>query len=281
MEDTTKIEWIMRAGRPGVDSDQTNPLSRSLARLVNTGKPFSRLGLSFLNDPKGLRWFGVFAEGKRTFFFPGFSQAFDGIHCHRGPQPHARRPFDFDHLTLEKDRSTWHLTSRGSLDHLGIPQTLALGDGRVLWFGLSFASVDAFRPAQNRTIVEFSAPPTDAERRCEIVMASRDGAEFPVLSLPDGPLTTRPDTYLHASVIAGPPGFENYLGPEHAFPIGSPYLASPFPDALNNLPTRIHRLQLSGNTHLQITLSRLPGKLMVPVAFTGAGTPAEAPVDNL
>lgn len=282
MKDTIKIEWIMDAGRAGLDSDPTNPLSRSLARLINTGKPFSRLALSFLNEGGGqLRWFGVFVESTRTLFFPGFSVAFDGIESHRGQEPHARRSFEFDHLSLEKDRTTWHATARGSSDHLGSPRTLALGNGRVLWFGLSFASLDAFRPVQDRTEIEFSAPSNDAARRREIVMASREQAEFPIFSLPDGRLATRPDSYFHASVIAGPASFETYLGPEHAFPIGSPYLASPFPSALNDLPTRIHRLQLSSNTDLQITLARLPGKLTVPVAFTGSEAPTEAPRGNV
>lgn len=282
MEDTIKIEWSMDAGRAGLDSDPANPLSRSLARLAKTGKPFSRLALSFLNEGQGLlRWFGVFAEGKRTLFFPGFSEAFDGIESHRGQKPHALRPFEFDHLSLEKCRTTWHVTARGSSDHLGSPRTLALGNGRVLWFGLSFVSVDAFRPVQGKTTIEFSAPTNDTTRRREIVTASREQAEFPILSLPDGPLTTQPDSYFHASVIAGPSGFETYLGREHAFPIGSPYLASPFPSVLKDLPTRIHRLQLSQRTDLQITLARLPGKLTVPVAFTGSEAPTEAPRGNV
>jgi hypothetical protein len=282
MDDTIKIEWSMDAGRDGLDSDPTNPLSRSLARLINTGKPFSRLSLSFLNEGQGhLRWFGVFVESKRTLFFPGFSKAFDGIESHRGPEPHARRSFEFDHLSLEKDRTTWHVTARGSSDHLGSPRTLALGNGRVLWFGLSFASVDAFRPVQNKTVTEFSTPPSDASRRRDIITASRERAKFSILSLPDGPLATLPETYFHASVIAGPAGFETCLGPEHAFPIGSPFLASPFPSVPSDLPIRIHRIQLSPDTDLQITLTRLSGKLTVPVAFTGPEAPTETPVGNV
>lgn len=274
MEDTIAFKWRMDAGRPALDSDPTNPLSRSLTRLATTGKPFSRLSLSFLNEGNGLlRWFGVFVEGQRTMFFPGFSEAFDGIDSHRGQQPHANRPFDFDHLSLEKDRQSWHLTARGSADHLGSPQTLVLGDGRVLWFGLSFTSLEAFRPLQDETLVEFSAPSVDAVRRRSVVTDARKGAEFPILSLADGKLSAQEGTYFHISVIAGPAGFETYLGPEHGFPVGSPYLASPFPSVLNDLPTRIHRLQLSSNTDLQITLTRLSGKLIVPVAFTGSNSP--------
>jgi len=275
MEDKIKIEWRMDASRSGLDSDPANPLSRSLARLISTGKPFSRLSLSFLNEGGGqLRWFGVFAEGKRTMFFPGFSMAFDGIESYRGQKPHALRSFEFDHLSLEQDRTTWHVTTRGSSDHLGSPRTLSLGNGRVLWFGLSFASLDAFLPVQDRTTVEFQCSTSDAARRREIITDARKDAEFPILSLPSGHLVALPDTYFHVSVIAGPAGFKTYLGGEHAFPIGSPYLESPFPSSLIGLPTRIHRLQLSPNTDLQITLTRLTGKLTVPVTFTGTQEPA-------
>lgn len=282
MENKIKIVCRMDAGRAGHDSDPTNPLSRSLARLIKTGKPFSRLAASFLDEGDGnLRWFGVFVEGTRTMFFPGFSVAFGGIESHRGKKFQARRPFEFDHLSLEKDRRTWHATARESSDHMGKPRTLALGNGRVLWFGLSFGSLEAFRPVQDRTEIEFSAPSIDAARRLGIVVASREQAEFPIFSLPNYPLATWPDSYCHASVIAGPAGFETYLGPEHALPIGSPYLASPFPHALTDLPTRVHRLHLSPNTDLQVTLTRLPGKLTVPIAFTGTEAPTEATRGNV
>lgn len=97
----------MDAGRPGLDSDPHNPFNRSLARLMSTGKPFSRLSFSFLDEGDGrYRWFGVFVEGARVVFFPGFSTAFDGIESHRGKQLHARRQFQFDHLSLEKNRAS-------------------------------------------------------------------------------------------------------------------------------------------------------------------------------
>lgn len=275
MEDTLSFKWRLNAGRPGLDSDQSNPLSRSLAQLANTGKPFSRLVLSFLDEGNGrARWFGAFVEGKRTMFFPGFAEAFDGIDTHRGQKPYVRRPFNFDHLSLDPDRETWHLTSPGSVDHLGSPRTLSLGDGRVLWFGLSFPSPDAFRPLQDETLAEFAVPSGDAERRRAVVTDARKDAEFPMLSLPAGELLEGQNSYIHASVIAGPAGFETYLGPEHGFPIGSPYLESPFPDVLDDLPMCIHRLHLSANTDIQITLTRLSGKLIVPVAFTGPELPA-------
>ena len=274
MKDTIAIDWLMDAQRPGIDKNPVNPLHRSLAQLISTGKPFSRLSLAFLQDENDqLRWFGSFAQGKRAFFFPGFSTAFDGIDAHPGQNPKVRKPFDFDHLSLEHDRRHWHLTTKGSTDHLGSPRTLELGDGRYLWFGLSFGSVNSFLPVYDQTRLEFSCPSSDADRRRKAIMDAREDAEFPILSLPDGALKSESGTYFHTSVIAGPPGFDTYLGGEHAFPIGSPYLATPFPDRLINLPSKIFRLSLSADTDLQITLMRLRGRLLVPVTFTGPQDP--------
>lgn len=264
----------MPAARPGVDSNPQSPLHRSLDQLITTGKPFSRLALTFLSDRGGqLRWFGAFAEGKRTMFFPGFTTAFDSIDVRRGPEPQLKRSFELDHLSLEQDRKNWHLTTQGSTDHIGSPSTLALGSGRFLWFGLSFGSLEAFLPVYDRTALEFESPSSDAERRRAVIMAARENAEFPILSLPDGPLDARQGSYFHTSVIAGPAGFETYLGAEHAYPIGSPFLSSSMPSRLDDLPCKIFRLKLSVQTELQITVMRLPGKLLVPVTFTGPQQP--------
>ncbi|HML96821.1 MAG TPA: hypothetical protein PKC29_15550 [Thermodesulfobacteriota bacterium] len=278
--DTIELQWNMDAGRPSYDSDPINPLNRSLARLIDTGKPFSRLALSFLNEGHGLlRWLGVFVQGRRTAFFPGFSTKYDRIESYRGQFPHASCSFEIDHLTLEKDRLSWHVTAPGSSNHIGNAKTLALGDDRYVWFGLSFSSLDIFRPVANNTMIKFQAHRNDSRRRLDAIMRSRDGAEFPILSMPDGPLARQPNSYFHISVIAGPPNFDTYLGPEHGFPIGSPFLLSPFPNALT-ASTRPHRFNLSENTDLQITLMRLPGILKAPVTFTGQQEPNAALGNN-
>ena len=267
--DTIELLWSIDAGRPSYDSAPINPLNRSLARLIDTGKPFSRLALSFLNEGYGLlRWFGVFVQETRTAFFPGFSTKYDRIESYRGQFPHASCSFELDHLTLEKDRLSWHATASGSSNHIGNAKTLALGNDRFLWFGLSFSSLGIFRPVANSTMIKFQAHRNDSMRRLDSIMRARDGAEFPILSLADGPLTRQSNSYFHVSVIAGPPSFEAYLGPDHGFPTGSPFLLSPSPHALT-ASMRLHRFHLSDTTDLQITLMRLPGILNAPVTFTG------------
>ena len=227
MRDTIRINWRMKWGVPGTDHDEANPLNRAIRRLFVTGKPFSRLALSFLKDGDGpIHWLGAFVQGKRTLFFPGFTARFDQIEHSRGQQTvPSRKSFHFDHVSLESDKRTWHATASASSDHVGLPRTLDLGHDRVLWFGLSFNSLAVFRPAHATTTLEFSCPSRDVERRRNILVAARQGAEFPIISLNRATAgSPMPEAFFHVAVVAGPPGFPDYMGPELAFPIGSPYL---------------------------------------------------------
>ncbi len=272
--DTVSIRWTMDAGHPGEDRSPQNPFYRSVSNLIRTGKPFSRLAFSFLRESHSIHWFGAFVEGERTMFFPGFSASFDRLQAYYGTSERANRGFQFDHITLEADRRSWHMTAEQRSDYVGNPRTLDLGKGRVLWFGLSFPSISSFQPAMNSTIVEFTAPKGDGERRRKAVMDAREGAEFPLLSWNEDRPPPAEEFYNHVSFIAGPAGFEPYLGPEQAFPVGSPYLRDPFPSALEGIACRTVRLQLSSRTDIQLTLSRIPGALVSPVAFTSSTLPS-------
>jgi hypothetical protein len=266
----------MEIGAPGVDDNPENPLHRATARLFEDGKPFSRLALSFIRDElDALRWFGAFVEGSsgRIVFFPGFANQFDGLQAFRGESSPITKAFAFDHLTLEADKSKWHVTAASSSQHLGSPRTLDLGEGRFLWFGLSFASFSAFQLAKENTTVTFSSPSTDVERRRSILHEARENAKFPIFSLNrDTPNPFSP-SFWHIGVIVGPKDFPTYLGGELGFPVGSPYLTEPLPAALSGVPTRTHRIELSANTDLQVTLCPLPGSLRVPLTFTGPQQP--------
>jgi hypothetical protein len=194
---------------------------------------------------------------------------FDELECFQGEKLHARRTFSFDHVSLEEDRRTWHLTAPSSSDHVAGPRTLDLGEGRVLWFGLSFQTFEAFRPVLNETTLEFVSPRSDSQRRREAFTAAREGALFPIIALNGEHPNPFHESFVHVSVVAGPPGFQDYMGPELAFPVGSPYLRAPLPVTLSNLPCRTHRVALSTTTDIQITVTQLPGALVTPVTFTG------------
>lgn len=272
--DEVGLRWIMDAERPGVDADPLNPLMRSVRRLADTGKPFSRLALAvFSEGGRKCRWFGVFVQGRRTVFFPGFASKFDEIESHRFDEKVLRRAFSFDHVSLEHDRKKWHVTASASHDHLGNARTLDLGEGRVLWFGLSFDAIEVFRPVFNETVADFTSPKGQGDRRRKIFSAAREGVGFPAMSWNEVDLNAGGEQLLHVSVIAGPQGFADYVGPEHALPVGSPYVRDSLANTAIDLPIKLYRIHFTDHTDIQITLMRVPGALLVPATFTGASEP--------
>ena len=283
--DTINLTWKMHHGKPGIDQDPANPLSRSLNQLFKEGKPFPNLSLCFFSEFNKLdsaspilRWFGAFvlSTDSRIVYFPGFISNYDGIQAFEGKSLQWNQSFYFDHISLEKDFSRWHVTSPNSRTHLGSPPTLALGDGRVLWFGMSVANPLVMRKVMREISVTTLAPATDAERRVEVFRKAREGAMFPIVSLHPKATAYCPKGFLHFAVIVGPKGFATYEGGEIGFPIGSPFLTEPLPEKFDALPVQSHRLLLSEKIDIQITTARLPGSLKSPVAFTAQSEPNTA-----
>ena len=263
----------MPMGLPGCDSSRENPLSRAVRQLLEDGKPFPRLSMCFF-DPKTspFRWLGVLVHsaGDRILFFPGYAQTPIALQVFAGGAQVEERPFLFDHASLERDLQSWHVTTPQSADHVGRPKTLKLGDSRVLWFGLSAASDEALRPVLLVTKATASVPPRDSERRTQAFMRARDGAEFPLVSLNTDLPRRKSPSFLHFSFVVGPAGFPDYVGTDIAAPVESPYVTPPLPSSIPRLPSRSHRVRLSGSIELQITVTELPGSLSVPIIFTGS-----------
>lgn len=275
--DTVKLTCTLPEGMPGSDVSPTNPLARALRQLLRDGRPFNRISSCFFRDQQGVaRWLGVFVRsaGDRVIFFPGLSMKADRIHGFRSEEEKWKaQPFAFDHLSLESDLRTWHVTSMDSKDHLGRPTTLPVGGGRVLWFGMSVADSDALQPVYRETVIAAEVPEGDSRRRMDVLFKAREGMAFPLVSLNTEHPKAFDNGFLHFSVFVGPTSFENYPGPEFGFPFGSPFLAAPLQNEISKLPLRSHRLALTDEMDIQITCTRLPGQLSTPVTFTGPTEP--------
>lgn len=214
--------------------------------------------------------------GKQGHIFPGFINNFDQIQGFHGKDLRWHKPFDFDHISLEKNRSTWHVTSKHRKDHLGGPRTLSLGQSRVLWLGISVADAHMMRIVKQETKIVSDSPPSDSQRRLKAFFKAREGAKFPIVSINnDNPIQFN-EWFLHFCLIVGPKNFSFYQGGELGFPHGSPYLATSFPEELTALPLRSHRLELSDKIDIQITVCCLPGKLKTPVTITSPSKPSTA-----
>lgn len=275
--DILKLTWTMPDGTPGSDMSLTNPLARALRQLLRDGKPFDRISSCFFQDDQGVaRWLGVFVRsaGDRVIFFPGLAMNADGIQGFRSQEERWKaQPFAFDHLSLESDLRSWHVTSLDSKEHLGSPTTLPLDGGRVLWFGMSISESNALQVVRSETVITAEVPEGDSRRRMDVLFKAREGMAFPMVSLNTDHPGASGTGFLHFSVFVGPTGFEDYLGPEFGFPFGSAFLAAPLPNEIPNLALRSHRLALTDEMDIQITCSRLPGQLNTQVTFTGPTEP--------
>jgi hypothetical protein len=242
--DDIKLTWEMAGGIEREDSAAANPLSRSLNRLFEAG------------------------QGNRIIFFPGLTKTKIYIEAYKGQRLRHKREFDFDHISLDENLNSWHITSQKSKDHLTSFPTTDLGNGRKLWFGMSFSSFSSLWPVSRKTTVITTCPKSDADRRLKTFVEAKERAMFQIMGHNPDADKKFPKGFSHISVIVGPPGFESYNGNLHGFPAGSPFLSEPLPSYISELPAMVYRLALSNDIEMQITIFKLPGALRVPVHFT-------------
>ena len=277
-----KLIRSVEQGSQGTDENPDNPLSGAVHRLFEDGKPFPRIALCFLGElapslPRSapLRWLGTFilSAEEQVIFFPGF--AFPPIGIQRFKELPSQpleedQAFQVDRISLEEDRTRWHVTTPKSKDHLGGWHTYPLGDGRFLWFGMSVACEIELRELKAETIVTSYAPPSDSRRQSVVFNQARDGSEFPCVSLhPELQMRFQED-FPHFVFIVGPLGFPLYQGDELAtvFPF-PPFLSDPLPNTLSPLPISSYKVSLGSVVDIQIITMWLPGTLRKLFCFTG------------
>jgi hypothetical protein len=191
-----ELTWYTEQPSQGTDDDPTNPLSRAVNRLFREdGQPFPAISLCFFGDlatrmPRNnpLRWLGAFvlSARDRVLFFPGFAISPVGIQHFQGEsqQPLCDDPaFTVDHVTLEPDRTYWHVTTQSKDHYASHGRTFPLGNDRFLWFGMSVARETELRELKAETLVTAYAPVSDSQRRADVFIQARAGAEFSCVPL--------------------------------------------------------------------------------------------------
>ncbi len=267
---TVEISYPLPGGEAGVDDDQQNPLARALAPLMTMDKQLPSIRLAFLAEgqdaPPG-RWLGVFARspGDRVLFFPGVDVDLFRVRGTDGGVARFDQQFDLDHLSLEKRRSTWHITSPKSKAHQGGPTALDVGEGRVFWFGMAVRDLSILRRARQRTNATFRVKDKATQHKLTQLQNAIAGGEAVKVPLPPKPADGA--WFPLISIIVGPTGFPLYRGPEWGPPYGSSYVTgSPTPD---------QRFQHCGNqfplddaTDVQVATTWVPGELAIPMVLT-------------
>ena len=177
------------------------------------------------------------------------------------------RPFNLDHVSLERDRGSWHITTAQSRDHQGGPPATDLGGGRVFWFGLSIASTNVMRELRQEIIATFDVQDHTAEWKTKQFIQSRQGKEFPGLYMPPRPDSEIGPTFPLIAVIVGPTDFEWYCGPLWGWPYGSEFTKGE-PSGNLKISTRHQRFKLDVTTDVQLTSIWAPGALSIPAVLS-------------
>lgn len=276
-----RLELDLTFAREGIDQDPINPLARALDRVFREGKPLQKVGAVMVDLPADGAlspfWFGTFlySAGDRLIFFPGYSKRLGRILTYKGKEQIRDTYTVIDHLTLEKDRDTWHMTTPLSADHFKGATSLPLTGDTVLWFGMSIASRSSLHPVRRKTIIEHQVPASDARRRHENIMRSFRDVENLKLELVPESLDPQGEHFHHFTVIVGNPEMLHAPPEEFAFPYGSPFVEPPLPhDLLIRSSAQI--FELPGHCAIQITATRLPGRLTLPMHYTGQTKPQAA-----
>jgi hypothetical protein len=274
---TLKLTYRMENGAPGKDDDPKNPISRALTSMMKDSSLLPTFTLAFLVDDTAgepWRWLGVFVKsaGDRILFFPGFKEQIIRVRGSSGENLQFDRPFRLDHVSIEKHRGSWHITTAKSKDHQGGPEATDLGDGRVLWFGLSLASTEVLRELRKDTVATFEVPDRTAKWKADQFKKSREGKEFPGVYLPSRPNPARGPIFPLVSVVVGPTGFQTYLGPHWGWPYGSEFMRGE-PSGDWTIPSRHQRFHLDDKTDIQITTIWAPGALTIQAVMSAPTNP--------
>jgi len=270
--DTLKIAFHMDQGMPGRDDDPKNPMSRALTSLMKDNSCLPTFAQSFLIDEtpdEPWRWLGVFVKsaGDRLLFFPGFKTDIIRVRGSRGEELNFDREFKFDHVSLEKDRGSWHITTARSKKHQGGPIATDLGAGRVLWFGMSLASTGVLRALTKETVATFEVPERTSDWKANEFIRSRQEKEFPGVYMPEKPPEAEGPIFPLISVIVGPTDFEWYRGPVWGWPYGSDFVYGK-PSENKQIRSSHQRFHLDEQTDIQLTAIWAPGTLLIPAVMT-------------
>jgi hypothetical protein len=259
---------------PGVDAEPDNPVARACRNLLERGQRFRHLAHTYFRDPSGaMRWFGIFVEtdAGNVLFFPGFARSYDHVVGQRGDRRGKfSRALTVDHVTLEADFASWHLTSARSKQHQGVARTRPVGHGTTLWFGMTVARANVLRLVSSETVASAPMPSADARDRLDTLNKARQDAEFPIISMNGA--SPWGET-MHFAVAAGPLSAPPHTGPELALPEGSPHVRQPAFEGHVQLPLRALSFALGPRHRIHVISTWLPVDLSLAVTFTATPNP--------
>ena len=264
------IVYPLKGAVSGTDGDPDNPFRRALAPLIEESKLLpSMLPVFTTSQPDGPceRWLGIFVRspGGRILFFPGLDDPTRGVRGNENGTEVFSRDLHLDHLSLERSRDRWHLTSPGSRDHQSGPKALDVGGGRVFWFTMAVQDLSLLRLARNRTVAEFTVQTEAQSFKIQQLQQLSENGRAGKICLPPEPDDDRPH-FPFFTVIVGPTGFDAYKGPDWWPPYPSRHVTDgPKAEAFQVPRIEITHNSLDKETDLQVSACWLEGSMDIPM----------------
>lgn len=277
---TVLITWNSGGLGTGRSVNRTSALVRPFRILLDEGRSIGRINYLFYQSDK-TRVLGAlcFTTPKRLLFFPGIAKRnprwiTEGATLRTIGQANEL----IDHLTLESDFNSWHVTMLG-LDNsrrsvLRRYRTKEILEGVTYWFGLSILSDNILEECPNEIRMVFSSSSKDADRRIKIVKSSGENSVNHVFPLYTDASVTG-SSFIHFDFIVDRRHrncFSNYsskqrtlfdsVPPATTAPTGPPALRSPVPVPIQ-LPVRSHPVPIPGfQGTIWVTMSMRAGELV-------------------
>ena len=276
---TVLVTW--NSGGLGVGRlvNRTSALVRPFRLLLDEGKPIGRISYLFYQSDK-TRILGAlcFTSYGRLLFFPGIAKR-NPRWIAEGAAPRILGQTNnlIDHLTLELDFNSWHVTMLG-LDNsrksvLAKYRTREIVDSVTYWFGISILSDNILEECPGEIRMIFSSSGQDADRRIKIVESSVGNSDSHVFPLYTDASVTGSD-FIHFDFIIDRrprnsfsidslkrPTLFDLVSPTTA-PTGPPALKSPVP-VPPQLHVRSHPVAIQGFLGIVwVIMSRRFGELV-------------------
>lgn len=173
------------------------------------------------------------------------------------------KAFDLDHISLENDRGTWHITSPKSKAHQGGPNVLDLGQGRVFWFSMAVSDLSILRTAKRRTTAAFRVNEKAIQHKVTQFQGAITGGVSVKVPLPMRPSIG--DWFPLLAVVVGPKGFPLHNGPEWGVSYGSSHITG---ESVPNQRLSVNQFPLDDTTDVQLATTWIPGKMAIPLILT-------------
>lgn len=172
---------------------EKSALVRPFRKILVDGKPIGKISYIFYKEKGEHFVLGSFAySGKRIMFFPGLVDRRVTL------SPEGQRILEkglvhnIDHLSLEADFRTWHLSLEGKIAKYRRMNTKRVRDDMFLWFVMGIKNVKHLEPAPKAQEIRLtwrSLP--EINRRLKVILEAREGAQFPITHI-DGDPPTEP-----------------------------------------------------------------------------------------